>query len=249
MFKQTMIALAGATAIGIGFAESAQADPILIDDFSVEQDVGLQPINGFIPANSQVGPDSTILGGFRDTEAQGNANVLLGTRLEVTGGGLNFSNSAGTTGRGLLTWDGDDDPTVLDPTGFGGIDITQNNGHGLSGIFVDIASTDLAGLELGFTIFDLDNNVSTLSRTFASAVASPLTTSFLFEDFSGPADFTNVGAIKLEIGGPEAIDARLANIRIDKEDVVDIPEPMTSAMALLAVSVVSGLSLKRRQIA
>ena len=50
MFKQTSLALASAVALGVGLAGSAQADSILIDDFSVEQDVGLQPIDPVIPA-------------------------------------------------------------------------------------------------------------------------------------------------------------------------------------------------------
>ena len=212
MFKQTSLALASAVALGVGLAGSAQADSILIDDFSVEQDVGLQPIDPVIPARSQVGPSSSILGGFRDIEASGDADSFLETRLQVTNGVLNFSNNVSTNGIGLLTWDGDDSPDSLDTGGLGGIDITQNNGHDLNGIFVDIAFADLPGLALDFTIFALNNNVATLSQTFDSIITTPLTTSFLFDDFSGTVDFTNVGAIQLEIGGPPDIDVNLTII-------------------------------------
>ena len=249
MFKQTMIALVSAAAIGVGFAGSAQANPIVIDDFSEEQDVGNLGINNFIPSSSQVGPAGSILGGFRDMQATGDADSFLETRLQAQFGELSFSNNVDTTGSGLIVWDGDDDPTVVDTTGLGGIDITQNNGWNLSGIFVDILSADLPGLELGFTIWDLDGNSSSLSRMFGSAISTPLTESFLFGDFLGNADFTNVGAIQLQLDGTPEIDAKIANIRIDGEPAVDVPEPMTSAVALFAVSVMGGVSLKRKQVA
>ncbi|MGK7921710.1 MAG: hypothetical protein AB4080_17065, partial [Trichodesmium sp.] len=118
----TVAVLASTVMLDVG---RAQAATIMLDDFSIGQDVGFQPIEPVIPSNSQVGPDGSILGGFRDMEADGDADGLIKTRLQVTGGGLNFSNDVGTDGSGTIVWDGDDDPTVVDTDGLGGIDITD----------------------------------------------------------------------------------------------------------------------------
>ncbi|NEN90597.1 MAG: PEP-CTERM sorting domain-containing protein [Okeania sp. SIO3H1] len=225
-------------------AGSAQAAPIVIDDFSVGQDVGFQPIPTFIPSNSQVGPDGSILGGFRDMEVMGDADGLIETRMQATGGVLNFSNNVETNGTGMIVWDGDDDPTVVDEDGLGGIDLTGGVWP-LDRILVEIISADLPGLELEFTIYDLDSNVSTLSQTFAQAITTPETATFLFDDFSGTADFTNVGAIKLEIDGPPEIDAQFDMIKVEKRRV---PEPLTSLWTLAGVSALGGLSVKKKSL-
>ena len=226
---------------------SAQAASIVIDDFSIFQDVGLQPIGFFIPSSSQVGADASIIGGFRDIEAMGNAGVPLQTRITADNGVLDFANSVDTTGSGVITWDGDDDPTVVDPTGLGGIDLTNSGLWPLDRILVEIISADLPGLELNFTIYDLDSNVSTLSRTFTQAITTPETATFLFDDFSGTADFTNVGAIKLELAGPTGIDAEIDSIQIGKDvSPKGTPEP-ASILGLLAIGAVgAGSKLKRK---
>lgn len=237
--------LAATAMLGAG---SAQADPILIDDFSVEQDVGLIGIDDFIPSSSQVGADGSIIGGFRDIEAMGDADNFFDTRLTAEDGTLTFSNNVNTTGAGNIVWDGDDDPTVLDPTGLGGIDITNNNGWVLDRLLVEIISADLGGLELNFTIYDLANNVSTLSRTFSQAIATPVTSAFLFDDFSGTADFTNVGAIQLEVAGPAEIDAQFDMIQISKPPRRRVPEPLTSLWTLAGVSALGGLCAKKKSL-
>ena len=244
--KYALSLLAATALLGAG---SAQADPILLDDFEVEQDVGNLGLPGFIPESSQVGPDSSILGGFRDMQATGNADSFLENRLQVVNGALGFSNNADTEGTGIVVWDGDDDPTVVDTEGLGGIDITNNNGWELDGIWVEILSADLPGLELGFTIWDVDGNSSNISRLFNSPIllGEGLEEYFLFEDFVGNADLTNVGAIQLEISGPEEIDAAIDLIQIGRpHDSQDVPEPLTSLWALAGISALGGMSLKRK---
>ena len=226
-------------------AGSAQADPIIIDDFSVNQLVGLEALEPAVFSSSQVGPDGSIIGGFRDIEAMGDADSLLETRIEATGGALNFSNATGTTGSGTIVWDGDDDPTEVDEDGLGGIDLT-GGAWPLDRILVEIISADLPGLELEFTIYDLNNGVSSLSQTFAQAITTPETATFLFDNFSGNADFTNVGAIKLEIDGPPEIDAQFDMIEVGKEVRGRVPEPLTSFWTLAGVSALAGLSRKRK---
>ncbi len=236
--------LAATTMLAAG---SAKAAPIIIDTFDVEQDVGLLGIPMFIPSSSQEGPDASILGGFRDMQVTGDADNFLETRLQSTGGGLTFSNNVETSGIGQIVWDGDDDPTTIDPTGLGGIDITRNGDWDLDRIWLDLVSADLPGLELTFNIYDTNNNVSTLSRTFNNPVNAPVGVNFLFSDFAGAADFTNVGALELLIDGPEEIDARIALVQIGQpHGDVDIPEPLTSVLTLVGISALGGLSLKRK---
>ncbi|NEO56429.1 MAG: PEP-CTERM sorting domain-containing protein [Okeania sp. SIO3B5] len=235
------------TATAMLGAGSAQAAPIVIDDFSVDQDVGFLPaipIN--IPSSSQVGPNGSIIGGFRDMEAMGDADDFLDTRIKAENGTLTFSNNVSTNGSGMIVWDGDDDPTVVDTTGLGGIDLTNSGVWPLDRILVEIISADLPGLELEFTIYDLANNVSTLSRTFASSITTPTTSAFLFDDFSGTADFTNVGAIKLEIDGPPEIDARFDLIEVGKGVRGRVPEPLTSFWTFAGVSALAGLCRKKK---
>ncbi|NES69234.1 MAG: hypothetical protein F6K24_30385 [Okeania sp. SIO2D1] len=162
------------TATAMLGAGSAQAAPILIDDFSLDQDVGFLGAPGFIPSSSQEGPGS-VIGGFRDMEAMGDADNFFDTRLTAENGVLSFSNNVETNGSGMIVWDGDDDPTVVDEDGLGGIDLTNSGVWPLDRILVEIISADLPGLELNWTIYDLDSNVSTLSRTFANAITTPVT--------------------------------------------------------------------------
>ncbi|NES73714.1 MAG: hypothetical protein F6K24_55270, partial [Okeania sp. SIO2D1] len=161
---------------------------------------------------------------------------------------LDFSNNVGIDGSGTIVWDGDDDPTVVDEDGLGGIDLTGGVWP-LDRILVEILSADLDGLELEFTIYDLDGGVSSLSRDFL-AITVPVTEAFIFDNFNdvtpGGADFTNVGAIKLDIDGPKDIDAELAMIEVSGGDKRRVPEPLTSFWTLAGVSALGGLCGKKK---
>lgn len=244
--QKYIFSLLAATAI-LG-AGSAQADPILIDRFTEEQDVGLIGIDDFIPDSSQVGTED-IIGDYRDIAVMGNADNFLETRVTVENGVLSFSNNTGTTGSAMIVWDGDDDDaTVVDTDGLGGIDLTGGAWE-LDRILLEIISADLDGLELEFTIYDLDGGVSYLSRDFL-AIDDPVTEAFLFDNFNdvtpGGADFTNVGAIKLNIDGPAEIDARFDMIEVGKEPRRRVPEPLTSFWTFAGISALAGLSRKKK---
>jgi len=245
--KYVFALLASTFMLGSG---SAQADPILIDDFDVNQDVGSLAIDGAIPDSSQVGAAGTILGGFRDMQATGDADDWIETRLKVDNQSLTFSNDVDTNGFGTIVWDGNDDPTVLDTMGLGGIDITQNNGSTLDSILMDIISADLPGLEVNFTIYDMNSNTSSISRIFDTSISTPQEETFFFDDFSGNADFTNVGAIKLTLDGPPEIDARIDLVEIGKGvkgvGGTTIPEPSSILGLLTFAAAGAGSMLKRK---
>ncbi len=220
---------------------------IQIDNFQVEQDVGFLGIPSFIPDNSQAGPSSSILGGFRDMQTGGNADSFLETRLRTLSGELTFFNNFDTDGNGMIVWDGDDDPLVVNPAGLGGLDITANGGMPLNRISLELLSLDLPGLELTFEIFDVNSNVSALSTTIGNPILVPTTLDFFFTDFVGTADLTNVGAIKLSINGPPEIDSAFDLVEIRGPLVSAVPEPSTLIVWSTLGLTIGGFAWLRRR--
>ena len=243
MFKRTALA----AALLFGVSAQAQASPIVIDNFDLEQDVGFQPINPLIPSSSQVGPNGSVLGGFRDMQVTGSGGSFLQTRATADSGELSFSNSVGTTGSVTITWDGDDDPTTLDQTGLGGIDITGSGGPTLDRFTLDIVLADLPGLNIAISVFDLAGGSSFLDIALTNAVSAFESVDFLFSDFIGSADFTNVGAISLMIDGPAEVDAVFSNFQVSPGAPTAVPLPATLSLLLTGLGVFGVVSSRRRR--
>ena len=180
MFKRTALA----AALLFGVSAQAQASPIVIDNFDLEQDVGFQPIDPIIPSSSQVGPSAGVLGGFRDMQVTSDANNLLETRGLARSGELAFSNNVDTTGSVTITWDGDDSPTMIDPMGLGGVDITGSGGPTLDRFTLDIVSVDLPGLNIAISVFDLIGGSSFLDTALTNGVSTSESRDFFFSDFT-----------------------------------------------------------------
>lgn len=227
MMKRTALA----AAVFFGVSAAAQAGPILIDSFDLDQEAANDPFLPAFPQSSQAGPSGSVLGGYRDMQAENNTTGFFETRLSAGGGELAFLGSAGTAGSGTLTWDGDDDPTTVDTNGLGGIDITSNSGWALDRFVFDIVSTDLPGVDIAISVFDTNGNQSVLG-TALGTVTSPVSQEFLFDDFVGTADFTNVGAIQLSMSGPEALDAFFSNFQIGVDHVTALTLPPTLPLLL-----------------
>lgn len=245
--KYIFALLASAAMLGTGKAQALVATPITLDDFLVEQDVGAPGAGIFILENSQV---EAGLGGFRDMEVTSDGTGFAKTLLEAKDGLLGFSNAVGVTGTGTVVWDGDDDPTVINTTGLGGMDITAG---GLNSILMNVVSSDLPDLGVTFSIYDMDSNVSSLSYIInppIPASSGPKEIAFFFDDFVGGADFTNVGAIALTLDGPEDIDAKIDLVEIveliDSDPRVRVPDP-TSVLGLLAFGAVGAGSMLKRK--
>ena len=221
-------------------AADAVAGPLAIEGFDTPQQVGATEIGGIVSASQISGAD--ILGGFRDLEIDSNATLPLEARLAATAGVLRFSNATGVQSTGYVTWDGDDDPTTVTTTGLGGFDITAGSA---TGIFVNINSADLPGLELTFTIFDTAGVTSSLTKSYGT-ITSQVTDSFLYADFIGSANFTDVGAIQLQLAGPTALDAEIDLITIGDPIVpTAAPTPNTLAMLIPLVGLLT-IRLRRR---
>ena len=238
--QTTVAALASTVLLGVGNAQ-ANAKNIFIDEFIDFQ--GVETTDK--PTYGQVGPTGNILGGYRDifveiAEKKRNRK-RLGSDIFVEDGEASFNNDAYVTGAGRIRWDGDNDSETLNPQGLGGIDITQGN---LDSLLMDVIFADL-GLNMTFTIYDMKSNSSSLSRILNSSISTSQEEAFLFQDFVGTADFTNVGAIELGISGPESIDAVIGSVRISQS--TPVPEP-SSILGLLAIGAVgTGSMLKQKK--
>ncbi len=237
--QTTVAALASTVLLGVGNAQ-ANAKNIFIDEF-----LDLQMVETTGPrTNSQVGPTGNILGGYRDIFVEvvnnnGNSQFLR-SNLLVDNGEASFNNDTGITGNVTILWDGVSE--TLNRQGLGGINITQGN---LDSISMDVISADLAGLDMTFTIYDMNSNSSSISRILNSSMSTSQEEVFLFQDFVGTADFTNVGAIQLDISRPESMDAMIGPVRISQS--TPVPEP-TSILGLLAIGAVgTGSMLKQKK--
>ena len=199
--KLSVIALVSFVAGG-----SAAQGSILIDDFSTTSQAGLsrtcQGDIGFPVASTAVG--GGILGGERDIRVDliSGPNGQRISVLVLSSDSYNHSQDGGVKGTSMCVWDGmDGNGLTIDPTGLGGIDLTQN---GLQdALEVNIFSADLNS-KLVYEVFTDAGNSSKFTLNLPGGAASELRvipySSFLTNLGVG-ADFTNVGAISMLVDG------------------------------------------------
>jgi uncharacterized repeat protein (TIGR01451 family) len=123
---------------------------------------------------------------------------------------LVFDSGEGVAGTRIATWDGlDGDATTTEYTGLGNMDLTAD--HVNSG-FRLISRADLAGANATLRIYTNAANWSWVSIPVPVGVATQEEVRF-FSDFAvgagTGADFTNVGAVQLEIEGSAEVDGRI----------------------------------------
>lgn len=135
--------------------------------------------------------------------------------LDVNGltlGLLEFQASSTAQGDRIITYDGaDGDATVLDPTGLGGIDLTA--GGNASAISLTIGA-DQANGQLTVRVYTDGGNFSTATVAIPNTGGTANDSLVIkYTDFTVAAgtgaDFTNVGAIEIEIEGIAAVDGQL----------------------------------------
>lgn len=132
---------------------------------------------------------------------------------------LTFSNKLGAVGRGVVTWDGaDDDADQLNPVGLGGVDLTENGDN--VGIRF-LLGADLPGGVMSLHVYTDAGDYSSLSQAIPQTPTgeAEVVTILRFSDFAqfgvsvgSGADFTNVGAIQLEIQGVSNLDAEFKEL-------------------------------------
>ena len=233
---------AASTVILFG-ASQASAAVLVIDAFDGEQLVQDAPSTD-VANNDQVA-DSGVLGGYRDlavknTYATGNNRGA--TELRVTDGMIKFSNISGAKGTGTLTYDGDDDATVVNTTGLGGINLLIGTDpyfyFGLPGgddTFDNIASFTA-------TVWDMAGNTFTYTEVLEPGFSQELA----FSAFTG-IDFSQIGALQFFISTAEhgpSVDGALNLIEVRAGDIAPIPLP---ASGLLLLGGFGGLAALRRR--
>ncbi len=224
------------------FAVPATAS-LEIDDFSSDQMVTLLPgeasASGFAAAPGAVG-------GERDLELTRVGAEGGGADVDVNGGGqgqLLFSPGIGTDAILRVVWDGEDGVAdEVDATGLGAVDLSE--GGTLDAFAIEFDS-DLA-TTLSLRVYDASDPAGT-SWSEAMVPVPGTGGAFLvlevpFAAFAetgpaGAADFTNAGAIALEVVGVPALDLALTSVRV-------VPEPAAGTLA--AVTALALLAGRRR---
>ncbi len=220
-------------------ALATSANAVIIDDFSVDQMVMATSASTDASAVNGAG----IIGGERELIAR---NVVgSGALSEVvnmtTEGKLDFSLDVDTIGQGKIVYDGDDNPdgSISDSspnrTGLGGIDFTAD-GHTALALGVCIADFPF---EVIYRVWDMDENDSSYTLAIPGGIFAD--TEFLvpFSDFTGSADFSNIGAVKVLINPMFGnTDLQLDYIR------TDVPTP--GALALAGAAGLLGARRRRR---
>ncbi|MEO1085636.1 MAG: hypothetical protein AAFY88_15455, partial [Acidobacteriota bacterium] len=170
---------------------------VVVDGFGVDQAAltvsTVQP--GATATGLAVGLD--MAGGERDVELELVGGNLGGASVEVADGQLTFAQTGDASARATLVWDQvDGDAVAVDDDGLRALDLTS--GGTRDALAVDLASAD-AGARL---VFDVISAAGTSSFTLSLPAGSAAETYVIpFEDFTGGADLTRAGALRLAIDG------------------------------------------------
>jgi Bacterial Ig domain/Bacterial cadherin-like domain len=206
-------------------AAAPAAAQTTVDDFSTNQSTITDPPGG---ATSVATGGADILGQHRDL------TVDLGTgagpaSVGVAGGVLNFTitdTTPDSEASATVTWDGDTDPNVLAPTGLGGVDLTTG---GATALRIRAG----AGGAAVSAIVEVYTDAGDVSRAGLVIPVGAAQDRFLaFSSFvviaGSGADFTDVGAITLELSAREAsatvdlIDAVTPQVAAAKNDTLQV---------------------------
>ncbi len=196
---------------------AAQGTPgLTVDSFTSSQTADASSIGVTTATSSITAPEA--IGGHRDlyahlTSAVGDVNLSVSPYGEDV---LEFNTSATGTGNRTVIWDGSGGPTPpsVNATGLNHVDLT-NGGQSL-GIATTIGS-DHTGT-LVFTIYKDANDWSTASVAIPNTGGSATQTvyipftSFTIGSGTGAGDFTDVGAIKLDVQAGEAANGQITHI-------------------------------------
>jgi len=206
---------------------------LIIDDFDTYSSLTVTgPPSG--PMSTFAAYSTTeAIGGERDVFIERTSNNSGAVATDISGSfasQLSYASAPFTTGNLLLSYDGSDASSALNPTGLGGIDFTQSGIN--TGIFLRSAS-DL-GASITMTILSDANHSSFYTLSIA---ADP---SFSFFDYFAPfssftssgalggANFSSVGAFTLLLSGNTAG----TDVSLDTVVAAPVPEPGSSLLLL-----------------
>lgn len=182
------------------------AHAVVIDTFETDHPA----ISRTAPADTGTRVDTWvsgagILGGERELTLTLNPTIADGTSLsaDVSSGtyNLNKDSTAGSFSYAYIVWDGADATGTVDPTGLGGVDLTEGGSH-------DAISISVRNNNNPATVYVVaDSSFGYSSRAalnLPGGISSPRTFTVPFSAFStlgfnGPATFNNIGALQLQI--------------------------------------------------
>ena len=190
-----------------------------IDGFTTQQIVEATPPLPSSDPSSQI--DNAVLGGERDmwVELTGSLNPISSVKLASFGGDFYVASGPGATGNAKVVWDGVDGNGVLvNPTGLGGIDLTEHEGNTMTGIALT-SGADHPNAKIAMRIYTDANNWSEFTTTVPESPGGVATGQAIFNFSDTPtaqsgqgANFTNVGALELTFAGVTALDGQVSLI-------------------------------------
>lgn len=173
---------------------------IIIDDFSTFQSLSQSCATIGTPMGGTV-VGGGILGGERDVRLNITACPGVGD-LSVLVTSYFHSADAGVRGTSLAAWDGmDGNGLVVDPTGLGGVDLTQAGTQDAFEILIQQADLN------SVLVFEVFTDGSNSSRYMLNLVGGASNTDLVVPyasfvpNLGAGADFTNVGAVTMLIDG------------------------------------------------
>jgi hypothetical protein len=198
---------------------------VVIDDFNASYSLTIPGTTPGVTSLFAASGTAEAIGGERDIYIERTTSNSGAVSMDVSqslASQLSYASAPFTSGNLLLVYDGMDNSSILNPTGLGGIDITQSGVN--TGIFLRSAS-DL-GSSITFSIYTDADRWSMLTMPIAANPSFAFTDYFAtFTTFTnmgsmGGADFMNVGAISL------LLDGSTAGTDVSIETVVaTVPEP------------------------
>lgn len=194
--------------------------------------------------------------------------------LTASDGILDLATSPSITASATVQWDGNDNSPLLDLQGLGGINLIDQIGCG-AGCAAFLASVAFADFDFPYsiTVYDMTGAFSVLSAASQFSVgtppqqdvAGPVAVDYLFDWFNlatgnytiagltfninrpgGLVDFTNIGALQLDINKVGGLTAQKISVDLQLGAIRKVPVPEPGILGLMGLGGLMAGLLRRR---